>query len=179
MVLISTFIFREVENLYSFFKRYNQYINFIELVSDEIENKCNISHKKIKLEEIAGVILDLMKSKEFEKKQKDIYNKYNTICLIARTQPKVLNINSKGYADLYVLEEKVDGEKRLISISELSPSLHAISCEAKKEQLFNIFLIGKNIKENSELIDRIKSEIVSLIIQYYIDDTNFKPLGSA
>jgi len=168
-MLISTFIFRRVENIYSFFKRYNQYLNFINLIQEEIEKKTSISYDRT---ELAGVILELMKRKEFEDKKKEIYNKYKVICLIAKTQPKVLDIDSKEYKDFIVLGEKDNGNKGLMEVSELSPSLSGLKCSAKKEQLFNIFLIGKNIKANMEKIDEIKKEIISVIVQYYIDVTS-------
>lgn len=161
-ILISTFIFREVENVYSFFKRYNQYLNFIKLIEEEIVEKCTKLVEKVKHHEIAGVILELMKSKWFEKKQKEIYNKYEVICLIANTRPKVLS------SDLDLLEIKDNGQERLISIKELSPCLRALDAAVNEEQQFNIFLIGKQIKKDSNLIDIIKKEVASLIVQYYI-----------
>lgn len=155
-LLIKIFLFRQIEHIYSFFKRYDHFRMFMDQVEDEIKAK----EVDVDTERLKRVIVQALKSSSIKDLQKAIYEKHNVICLFADTPPV-------GIKDLKLIQERI-GKKELISVNILSPYIDSLNNTFIEDQFFNIFLIRENIKKHVEVINSVKREIIDFILSEYL-----------
>lgn len=162
-VLLETFLFRKTENVFSVFKRYDHFYDFFCQIMQ------NISNSKYDLfqREMRGVVLDSFANKRIEELTRDIYNNHNTICLFAKTLPKVIELDdSDSYSKLKIIQV-FSGTKRLVPVSILSPYLQGLLYSSQLEQFFHIFLVKESVKEGRENLEGIKKQIIDFFSARY------------
>ncbi|QNU67028.1 HD domain-containing protein [Ruminiclostridium herbifermentans] len=171
-VLIETFIFRKTENIYSFFKRYDTYFNFMERMYIKINQLKNIEFDDFE-KKMRGVINDSINNNALKELNDKLYKEDNVICLITKTDPKVIkflkNQQHPPTSELNVVQHEKNGEKKKVPITVFSPYLQSMGYASEKEQFFNVFIIKEDIKADIEkgLLEKIKEEFINFFVCKY------------
>jgi len=138
--LIETFIFRKTENIYSFFKRYDAYFDFMQKKEDEGDR---------------------------------LYKQDRVICLIAKTEPKVIKfLENQAFpftSELHVAQQEKNGQKKKVPVTVFSPYLQSMAHASEKEQFFNVFIIKEGIKTDGQrrLLEKIRKEFMRFFVSKY------------
>ena len=149
--LIEIFLFRKTESVFSFFKRYDQYRDFM---NDIISNVRNNSKKKLPanadekamLLKLRGVIESSISYNNAEEIKKEIFHRHKAICLIAILKPKGIKYEQDGDSRLRVIQENTDTGKTPIPISKVSPYIHSLNATFRADQFLHIFIVHQDIK---------------------------------
>ncbi len=171
-VLIETFIFRKTENIYSFFKRYDTYFNFMERMYVKINQLKNIEFNDFE-KKMRGVISDSINNNALKDLNNEFYKQNKVICLITKTDPKVIkflkNQKQPPTSELNVVQQEKSGEKKKVPITVFSPYLQSMGYASEKEQFFNVFIIKEDIKADIEkgLLEEIKEEFINFFVLKY------------
>ncbi|UMZ74729.1 hypothetical protein [Natranaerofaba carboxydovora] len=173
-LLIETFILRKTENIYSIFKRYDMYYKFFKdiytKVNKEAKEDANFTDFKNRCSEIIQDDIDLILT-EINDKHSDVVFLYKKIL------PKLLKWETKDETELKIVIDDNDGNTQLIPANEISPYIDSLKVVKNEERMFHMFLIGDNLKEQSEKIKEIYNDICESVKDKYIYKKN-KEKGS-
>lgn len=171
-VLIETFIFRKTENIYSFFKRYDTYFSFMERMYKMIDQLENINFDDFE-KKMRGVIRDSINNNALKELNDKLYKEDKVICLITKTDPKVIKFlkdqKQPPTSELNVVQQEKTGEKKKVPVTVFSPYLQSMAYASEKEQFFNVFIIKEDIKDDIEkrLLEKIKEEFINFFVCKY------------
>ncbi|MCM1567393.1 MAG: hypothetical protein NC238_15915, partial [Dehalobacter sp.] len=148
-------------NLFSFFKRHDQYYCFFKQITKEInETDYNQFYNKMR-----GLILVSLSDGSISKFNNQVYERYQVISLFSRTPPKVIE-QENSESKLKVIQ-KTDHGFQPFSASFFSPYLSSLLETSKMDQFFHVFLLGENIKERQDVRDAIYRELIAFFKSRY------------
>lgn len=156
-ILIETFTLRKTNNIISVLKRYDKYLDFFEDIHRSIQNKEMTLNKII----VDCKELFMNNSHVLEEFSSIIYSEYRVIILSKNTTPKSLKFLGI-HSELTVVNND-NNNKSCIPVNRLSPYLESLKNLNNEDQLFHVFFIAQNLKNNSELVDTIYEKLVKFI----------------
>ncbi|PAL11329.1 HD domain-containing protein [Peribacillus simplex] len=186
--LLEIILFRKTEHVYTYFKRYDMFHEFIEKLYnesnfpksplremlkqslpdiriDELETEFNLEKYDYEknITKFRKELYYVTKATDFTTFKQLIKSKYNVTLLVSLCEPKVIKMND-GISNLHLIVEK-GNQKERIPVSRFSPYLETLgdSSETFKDQFLHIFIIGTEIKENDKIIEEIKQEIFTFL----------------
>lgn len=170
--LIETFIFRKTENIYSFFKRYDAYFDFMQKMYIKIKEAEDIEFGDFE-KKMRGVIKDSINNNDLKELNDRLYKQDRVICLIAKTEPKVIKfLENQAFpftSELHVAQQEKNGQKKKVPVTVFSPYLQGMAHASEKEQFFNVFIIKEGIKTDGQrrLLEKIRKEFMRFFVSKY------------
>lgn len=162
MLLIRSFLLRDTNNMLSLIKRYDQYLEFLQFIFEQI----SAIHKDVEFNDdfkrnCFGVIETLISSGEMEKFSEESYKTAGILVLYKLTPPKLYKDN-----DLNLVLK--DGSK--VPVSKLSPYMVSLNYLTFSDQLFQFFLVKQDIKNESTVkINVVRDQLIELIKMKYLE----------
>lgn len=158
-LLSETFLFRKTENLFSLYKRYDQYYSFLLKLKDDV-NETGIRKLNIRLK---ALIPELKIDTSIYEFINEIYQQFKVIVLLVEIPPKIVDIDK----DTKQTSLKIVTEDRAITSEKLSPYLTSLKQMVETDQIFHIFFLRDNIKDSEDDRSKIKQKLIEFLASKY------------
>lgn len=152
-LLLKTFILRKTDNILSFIKRYDMYLDFFTKIYSKLPKEHKVDYDLFRRD-----CIDLITDGVLEDFKELLLEKYQVILLLKSITPKTVEFDAENNAILKII---VGESKKAISIDKVSPYLQSLNLINNADQLFHIFFIGEDIK-----LSKFKENIIEEMFEF-------------